>query len=66
MTTPSPEADADMQIMTQRFRDLQAFLENHLQDLKVYRVGETEIQALILGRLNSTEYAGLKTTVIET
>ena len=65
-TTDQAEADEDMKAMAQRFRELQTFLENHLQDLKVYRIGQVEIEALILGKLNETQYAGLKTTVVET
>lgn len=66
MTTELPEADEDMKLLTQRFRKLQNFLEDHLQDLKVYRLGEVEILALILGKLNHNQFAGLKTTVVET
>lgn len=50
----------------QRFRDLQSFLEQQLQDVKVYRVGERKITALVLGKTAAGDYAGLKTTVIET
>ena len=66
MTADQPEADEEMQNITHRFRELQAFLEGQLQDLKVYRVGQTEIAALILGKLSNTQFAGLKTMVVET
>lgn len=39
MTTELPEADEDMKKITQRFRELQTCLENHLRDIKVYRLG---------------------------
>lgn len=50
----------------QRFRNLQDFLLQSLQDIKVYRLGERKITALMLGRGAAREYIGLKTTVIET
>lgn len=50
----------------QRFKNLQDFLLQNLQDVKVYRLGERKITALILGRGAAGEYVGLKTTLIET
>ncbi|WP_051359884.1 nuclease A inhibitor family protein [Adhaeribacter aquaticus] len=49
-----------------RFRELVNFLEQHLQDINVYKVGETEIQAFVLGKLAPGAFAGLKTTVVQT
>jgi hypothetical protein len=49
-----------------RFRELQTYLEENLQDVKVYRVGERKITVLILGKTATGDVAGLKTTVIET
>ena len=49
-----------------RFRELQAYLEESLQDVKVHRVGERRITALILGITAGKEVVGLKTVLIET
>jgi hypothetical protein len=49
-----------------RFRELQAYLEENLREVKAYRVGERKITALILGRTSAGDIAGLKTTIIET
>jgi hypothetical protein len=49
-----------------RFRHLQELLEANLQDVKVYKIGEIEISAYIIGRSALGNYIGLKTTVIET
>ena len=66
MTADQPDADEDMKNISRRFRELQAFLEENLNDIAVYRVGEIEITALILGKLNENQFAGLKTMVVET
>lgn len=60
--------DADLvdEQTAQRFLQLQTFMMQHLQDIKVYRVGERRITVLILGKTASGDYAGLKTVVIET
>lgn len=50
----------------QRFQDLQTFLQQSLRDVKVYRVGERRITALIVGKTDSGEIAGLKIYLIET
>ena len=50
--------------MANRFLTLEAFLGQHLQNVKVYRIGESEIQTYVLGRLNDDTYMGVKTTVI--
>ena len=42
-----------------RYRVLLDFLKNYLRDIKVYRVGEVEIDIYIVGRTNSRNLAGL-------
>lgn len=49
-----------------RYRVLLDFLKNYLRDIKVYRVGEVEIDIYIVGRTNSRNLAGLSTKAIET
>lgn len=49
-----------------RFRKLQDLLEQRLEEVKVYRVGKRRIQAFVLGKTATGDYAGLKTTLVET
>ncbi|MGV3642118.1 MAG: nuclease A inhibitor family protein [Adhaeribacter sp.] len=49
-----------------QFGHLQQVLEQELRDIKVYRVGQIQVQAFILGRDARGQLAGLKTTQIET
>ncbi|MDY6897934.1 MAG: nuclease A inhibitor family protein [Cyanobacteriota bacterium] len=49
-----------------RYRELVNLLKTHLTDIKVYRVGETEINYYILGKTESGSIAGLSTISIET
>ncbi|MBD1396203.1 nuclease A inhibitor family protein [Pontibacter sp. JH31] len=66
MTHARPEqGEAGMQ-QAKRFEELQKKLRELLQDVKVYRIGETQILALILGRTPAGEITGLKTMLVET
>jgi hypothetical protein len=65
MTAPSEEGD-EAKARAARFQQLQARLQELLQDVKVYRIGETNITVFILGRTQQNEIAGLKTVVVET
>ena len=49
-----------------RFKALQTWLQANLQELKVYRVGQTQVQAYIIGKAQDGSWLGLKTTLIET
>ena len=50
----------------QRFQYLQQVLKEELSDVQVYRVGEIQIDAFIIGKLKDGSYAGLRTKVVET
>lgn len=50
----------------QKFSDLQKLMESNLQNIKVFRVGEISIDVYIVGVDADGNFAGLKTTVIET
>jgi len=50
--------------VAKRFQVLQAFLEQHLQQVKVYGIGKRNIQTYVLGKLNDGTYTGVKTIVI--
>ncbi len=49
-----------------RYRNLIETLVTNLQEIKVYRVGEIEIEVYLLGKSPYGAIAGLKTKVIET
>jgi hypothetical protein len=66
MTHPSAESGEDGRQQARRFEQLQKKLRELLQDVKVYRIGETQIMVLILGRTPAGEIAGLKTMLVET
>jgi hypothetical protein len=65
-TQVNPEADAEAARLAEGLRHLQEYLEQHLQGVKLYRIGRRKITALILGQLPEQGFAGLKTWVIET
>jgi hypothetical protein len=52
--------------MARRYRRLVRMLERALKDLKVYRVGEREVEIYVLGRTRTGEFAGVTTRAVET
>lgn len=50
----------------QKFSALQKLIESSLQNIKVFRVGEIQIDVYIVGVDAEGNFAGLKTTAIET
>ncbi|RNI24160.1 nuclease A inhibitor family protein [Rufibacter latericius] len=50
----------------QGFRELKAFLESQLSGIRVYRIGDRRITALVLGNAPGAGFAGLKTFLVET
>jgi hypothetical protein len=50
-----------------KFDKLAAALREQLSGIKVYKVGdEAEKQAFVVGKTSAGQWAGLKTTVVET
>lgn len=49
-----------------RYQELVHLLKTHLTDIKVYRVGEIEVNCYILGQTEQGAIAGLSTMVVET
>ncbi|QMU30541.1 nuclease A inhibitor family protein [Adhaeribacter radiodurans] len=45
---------------------LQFFLEQNVQNMKVYRMGKRTISALLVGKTATGNWIGLQTTIIET
>ncbi|HSI91601.1 MAG TPA: nuclease A inhibitor family protein [Adhaeribacter sp.] len=66
MTRELPEYGPEEKANAQRFRDLEKLLIQTLEDVKVYRVGQIQVDAYIVGRLPEGGFGGLKTTLIET
>jgi hypothetical protein len=52
--------------MAKRYRRLVRVLKRALADLKVYKVGEREIEIYVLGRTPAGEYLGVTTKAVET
>lgn len=53
-------------VMVQRYQALVEILQTHLTDLRVYRVGEIEVDIYVLGITADGTIAGLATKAIET
>ncbi|MGD1714495.1 nuclease A inhibitor family protein [Hydrocoleum sp. CS-953] len=49
-----------------RYQELVRIMKQYLSDLKVYKVGEIEIDVYIIGKTDVGDYAGLATVSIET
>jgi hypothetical protein len=49
-----------------RFRGLLRILKENLTDIRVYRVGEVEVDVFVIGKTWSGDYAGVSTKVVET
>jgi hypothetical protein len=49
-----------------QFEALRNKLQQHLQDVLVYRIGSIQVTAFIIGRLPDGSYGGLKTKLVET
>ncbi|QHL88132.1 nuclease [Nibribacter ruber] len=65
MVRPSEE-DAIQNQNAQKFMALQQWLEKNLKDVKVYRLGQTQVQAYVVGQAEDQTWMGVKTTLIET
>jgi hypothetical protein len=60
-------ADAEMVRVATGLGQLQAFLNQQLPGIQVYRIGRRKITVIMLGQLPGQEgYAGLKTFAVET
>jgi Nuclease A inhibitor-like protein len=52
--------------IVRKFRELVEGLEQNLTDLEVYRIGESQIDAYVVGKTKLGNWAGIKTKLIET
>ena len=58
--------DAEAKKTVDKYRHLLTVLEEHLTDLRVFKVGEVEIDIYIVGRTAEGDWAGIMTTAVET
>jgi hypothetical protein len=65
-TTTSDPYDTQAQLIRPRYEELVRQIENHLRDVRVYRIGRIEIACYIAGLERQGNLAGLKTVAIET
>ncbi len=49
-----------------KYRDLLAVIRQKLPDAKVFKVGKTKVSVFIVGKTADGDWAGLKTTAVET
>lgn len=61
-----PEHTAEDKAHTEGFKALVALLKSKLKDVAVYRIGERQVEAYILGKMPEGNIGGLKTLLIET
>jgi hypothetical protein len=65
-TRIDPMATRLQQQTAHQFQHLVKVLREELSDIQVYRVGEVDVDAFIIGKLRDGVYAGLRTKLIET
>ena len=65
-TATSDPYDSQAQRIRPRYEELVLLLERRLRDVKVYRVGKTEIDCYILGLDDNGNLAGVRTVAVET
>lgn len=61
-----PGASESQKESAHQFQALQEALKNELKDVQVYRLGQVQIDAFIIGQLKDGSYGGLRTKLIET
>ena len=61
-----PGASDEEQALAKRFMQLQVLLQQKLEDVEVYRLGEITIDAVIAGKLENGNLLVLKTKLVET
>jgi hypothetical protein len=65
MTEAHAGATEEQKQNTERFKKLQAKLEELLEDVKAYKLSDLIMPVYLIGRTESGDYAGLKTIVVE-
>jgi hypothetical protein len=60
------EREGEDHSVAKRFQQLEKILKQELKNIKVYRVGEIQVDAFILGERPDGSITGLRTKLIET
>jgi Nuclease A inhibitor-like protein len=66
VVTPQDWHEAAEKANIQRYENLSATLQANLTDLRVYRLGTTEVTICIVGKSPDSQWVALKTQAIET
>ena len=65
-TRDLPEHGTEEKARAQKFRELEALLKQEIPDISVYRIGQVQIDAYLIGKLPDGSLGGLKTKQVET
>lgn len=65
-TRELPEYGPEEKARAQKFRELEKLLQQEIPDLAVYRIGQVQVDAYLVGELPDGSLGGLKTKLIET
>ena len=65
MSEPEWKGEQEL-VIARRYQTLVRLLEENLDELRVYKIGEINIPVYILGRSSSGNWLGLSTRVVET
>lgn len=65
-TRDLPEFGPEEKARAQKFRELESLFKNEIPDIAVYRIGQVQIDAFLIGKLPDGSLGGLKTRLIET
>ena len=66
LTEAAEDASENDRKSAERFRALVELIQTNLSDVRVYRLGQTDIEALVLGRHESGTWMGVRTNLVET
>jgi hypothetical protein len=65
VSEPDWKGEAEL-ALAKKYQSLVSLLKEHLSDLRVYRVGEIDIQVYVIGLSPGGNWLGISTRVIET
>jgi hypothetical protein len=66
ITTPQSWHSEDEKKAVQQAQQLAAIVKQQLSDVKVFRIGDTKKQVVVVGKTPEGDFAGVTTQVVET
>ena len=66
VTTEQDWHEEEEKATVEKSRNLLAVIQQNLSNVKVFKVGETKVSVFIVGKTDEGDWAGLKTTAVET